>query len=124
MKSYYFNKEKLLAKKSLTASKQTRTNNQQAVVKLLGFTSDKANIISKLTSHLQQHIKLNGDPTYLFHTALHYCEQEKCRLLGYTTLQDLIGQIIHQEERRLTDRLQSHLPPDTNRLLQLMLEKR
>lgn len=93
-------------------SKQTRHYNQDQIAKLLKFCANKTIIKTKLLRLLDIKLRICGDPVYLFHELLIYSSQHKLMLLGYSTLQDLIGAAITQEESRLRKLLKKHVPLD------------
>ena len=61
---------------------------------------------------LEIKVKLSGNPVYLFHEILCYSAEHKLMLLSYSTLQDLIGSVIVNEEKTLGELLKKHLLPN------------
>ena len=114
----YFEDGKLSAK---SVSKQTRQSNQTLIAKILGYKADKLIIKDKLSKFLDKKAQLCINPINLFHDLLCYSSQYKLMLLGYTTLQDLIGAAITKEELRLGNALKQHLPSDAWKALDSMI---
>jgi len=98
----YFAGAKLNVK---TIAKQTRQTNQSLIAELLGYICDKNKISTKLQKMLKIKTKLSNNPVYLFHEVLCYCEQHKLMILGYSSIQNLIGTAIFDEEKRIGNRL-------------------
>lgn len=92
-------------------AKQTRQANQRLVAKLLGYQISKKIISNKIRKLLAEKTRLSSNPVYLFHEILSYCHQHKFMLPNYSTMQDLIGQAITLEEKRLSTLLSKHLSP-------------
>lgn len=92
-----------------TIAKQTRQSNQNFIAKLLGYQVDKSIVSEKLTKFLAKKSQLSSNPIYLFHEMMRYSAHNKLMLLGYSTQQDLIGELINQEEERLGKLLSKHL---------------
>ena len=102
----YFDNRKLSV---CEISKRTRLSNQALIAKLLGFQTDKSVIKTKLAKMLIIKTRLCGNPIYLFHEILCYSAQHKMLLLGYSTMQELIGNAIASEEKALSDLLKKYL---------------
>jgi len=92
-------------------SKQTQITNQALIAKLLGYEIDKIKICRKLQKMLEIKVCFSGNPIYLFHEVLCYCSNNKLKLLGYSTIQDLIGSAITLEEERSGKLLKKYLSP-------------
>lgn len=106
-----------------TIAKQTRQTNQMLISKILGYQSDKSIVRKKIEKILVAKAKLSSNPVYLFHEVLCYCDQYKLMVLGYSTLQDIIGAAIMNEEKRLGDLLEKHLSHDDWKSVNSMIEK-
>lgn len=116
----YFDNAKLNVK---SVAKNTRLTNQRTIAKLLCYKTDKSDIKIRLRKILEIKAQLSGNPIYLFHEILCYCAERKLMLLGFTTLQDLIGDAITHEEKRLGELLKEHLTHDDWKSIRSMLEK-
>lgn len=108
LKKYFDNKK--LSIHAIT--QKTCQANQTLVAELLGYHIDKAIIKDKLVKMLEIKVKLSGNPVYLFHEVLYYSAQHKLMLLSYSTIQDLIGSVISNEEKALGKLLEKHLSPN------------
>ncbi len=106
----YLGNAKMSAK---SVSKQTRHTNQNSIAKHLKYECDKSSIKDKLANLLKTKTRLCNNPVYLFHEILCYSSQHMLMLLNYSTLQDLIGTAITDEEARLCELLQKHLNAST-----------
>lgn len=84
-----------------TISKQTRHTNQMLISEILKFQTDKSVIQNRLRKMLETKVRLSSNPVYLFHEILCYCAEHKLMLLGYSSIQKIIGPIIVEEEQRL-----------------------
>ncbi len=83
-------------------SKQTRQTNQLLIAKSVKYETNKTKIYSNLKKMLETKSRTSCNPIYLFHEILCYNQNAKLMLLGYSTLQDLIGHAISSEEERLS----------------------
>src|SRR3990167_4497012 len=104
-------------------SKQTHYTNQSIIAEILGFQTDKTAIQEKLRKMLGTKSRFSSNPIYLFHEVLCYCKEEKLILLGYSTIQDLIGNAITGEENRLGSLLKKHLAHKDWKLIENSLKK-
>lgn len=102
----YFDKKKLSTN---PITQKTCQANQILIAELLGYKIDKTTIKDKLVKMLETKVKLSGNPVYLFHEILCYSAEHKLMLLSYSTLQDLIGSVIANEEKTLGELLKKHL---------------
>ena len=109
--------------KNDTVSKQTHYTNQTLIAKVLKFQTDKSIIQEKLQKMLRTKVKLSSNPVYLFHEVLCYCTDNKLMLLGYSSIQKLIGPAIIEEEKRLGDLLKTHLLNDHWKLVENSISK-
>lgn len=111
------------APKIKIVSKQTRQSNQDLILNLLDYNGNKTEIKSKLLAMIETKTRLCNNPVYLFHEILCYSDQSKLMLLGYTTIQDLIGSAISKEEDRLGELLLKHLPTKAWAAIDNLLKK-
>jgi len=102
-------------------SKQARQSNQALIANLLGYQADKTAIKEKLSKVLETKTQLCNSPVYLFHEIICYSDQHKLMLLAYSTLQDLIGSAITNEESRLDTLLKKHVTNDISNAIKNML---
>jgi TnpA family transposase len=106
-----------------TISKQTRHTNQAGISKIIGFQTNKSIVQMELRKMLETKSRLSSNPVYLFHEILCYCKEGKLMLLGYSTIQDLIGNAIICEEKRLGDMLKKHLAHKDWKFIENMVQK-
>lgn len=106
-----------------TISKQTRHTNQRLISEILKFQTDKSVIQDLLRKLLKTKIRLYSNPVYLFHEVLCYCAEHKLILLGYSSIQKIIGHIITEEENRLGDLLKKYLQYKDWKLIEITTSK-
>ncbi|MCD8542678.1 MAG: DUF4158 domain-containing protein [Gammaproteobacteria bacterium] len=116
---HHFNGKKL---SSDSISKDTRLSHKTLIAQLLSFETDKLIVKTKMEKLLETKSRLSNNPVYLFHELLCYCSEHKLLLLGYTTIQELIGQAIQCEEMRLEELLLKHLSHQDWRLIDQLLK--
>jgi TnpA family transposase len=116
----YFDNEKLF---HYQISKRTRLSNQALIAEILKFKTDKSVIHKKLKNLLETKTRLSNNPVYLFHEVICYSAQNKLMLLGYSTIQELIGNSIVCEERRIGDLLETNLSHDNWKLIEITISK-
>jgi TnpA family transposase len=116
----YFDNKKIQVK---TISKQTRHTNQALISEFLNCLTDKSIIQKKLQKLLEEKTRLSSNPIYLFHEVLCYSTRNKLMLLGYSTIQELIGNSIMCEEQRLGSLLEKYLPHDNWKLIETIISK-
>lgn len=102
----YFDKRKLSA---ASVTQKTRQTNKGLIATLLGYQIDKAIVKSKLKEILETKTKLCSDPVYLCHEVLCFTTQHKMLLPSYSSIQDLIGATITNEEKRLGELFKKYL---------------
>ncbi|MBS0358613.1 MAG: DUF4158 domain-containing protein [Proteobacteria bacterium] len=115
----HFNDAKLNIK---NISKETRQSNQKLIAELLGYKINKTKIKRKLSEFLRVKIQFQNNPIYLFQEILSYLDQNKLMLLGYSTLQDLIGDAISKEENRLGMLLEKYFMKENWEIINGMLK--
>ncbi|MCW5582414.1 MAG: hypothetical protein KIT56_00745 [Gammaproteobacteria bacterium] len=89
----------------------------------LHFQTDKSFIQIQLQKILEKKVRLSSNPVYLFHEVLCYSAEHKLMLLGYSSIQKLIGPIIVEEEQRLGELLKKHLPHNDWKLIETTISK-
>ena len=119
----YFKDEKLNINAISSPSQKTCQSNQLLIAKELGYKIDISVITKQLQKMLESKIKLSGNPIYLFHEVLNYSAQNKMMLLSYSTLQDLIGKQITDNEKILSKLLMQYLTHLDWKLIDAVLNK-
>lgn len=114
----YFPKEKILR---TSVSKNTRLGQQACILKLLNYRFLDQNTQEELKSHLLKEARICVDPKYLFDKVVDFLNQHLISLPGYSTLQDMLGQALTEEEQRLQSLIKAHLPKSVEVVLQKML---
>jgi TnpA family transposase len=116
----YFDEKKLSA--NAITQKTVRTN-QGLIATLLSYELDKLPIKHKLQGILETKARLCSNPVYLFHEVLCFSAQHKMLLPRYSTIQDLIGATILNEEKRLGELLKKNLSHQDWKFITNMLLK-
>ncbi len=104
-------------------AKQTRHTNQTLIARMLRFKTDKSAINKQLKKLLKIKTRLSNNPVYLFHEVICYSAENKLMLLGYSTIQELIGNSIVHEEERLGDLLKKYLSHNDWKLIENTVRK-
>lgn len=91
---------KAIRPKTIPSSK-TRIKIHDKILELTGFQASKQEISHSIQLMLSSKVTVNVNPIYLFHEVLLHLQEEKMRLLGYSTLQALVSEAITTEQQRL-----------------------
>lgn len=104
-------------------SKMTRQSNQFLISEILGYGIKISVIKAELQKMLETKSKLSSNPVYLFYEVLHFSAQNKMMVLSYSTIQDLIGSSITNEEKILGESLKKYLSHDDWKLIEIIVNK-
>jgi hypothetical protein len=77
---------------------------------------------SLLINRLNDVVKINLEPKYVFDECIAYFGQNRIALAGYTTLQDTISTVLSNERNRIEVVLNEHLTQPTKATLLKLLE--
>lgn len=102
-------------------SRNTRIAQQSRILKLLNYKLFNSNTGEVLKVYLLKESGICVDPLYLFDKSLEFLNEHRIGLPGYSTFQDIIGQALTAEERRLQTVIGTSLPSSVNESLQKML---
>ena len=102
-------------------TRNTRFDQQSCILKLLNYQFLDQGLQEELKIHLLKESGICVDPKYLFDKSFDFLNEHRISLPGYSTLQDLIGQTLIAEEKRLQDIIANSLPPSADEVLQKML---
>ena len=114
----YFSNEKL---PEVMISKKTRLDHQSRILKLLQYKLFNSNDQAVLKKHLLKETRLCIDPKDLFDKTLTFLNEQRIAIPGYSTLQDIIGQVLTQEDVRLQSIINEHLQESADAILRKML---
>jgi len=77
-----------------------------------------------LTERLNDVVKINLEPRYVFDECIAYFGQQRIALAGYTTLQDIISTVLTNERSRIEEILNKYLSSETKSTLLQLLESK
>jgi TnpA family transposase len=102
---------------------RTKTALIKRLLKYIGFSifqskTGKASLIERLNDV----VKINLEPRYVFDECIAYFGQNRLALAGYTTLQDIISTVLINERDRIENVLNQSLSLDTRSTLLKLLE--
>ena len=115
----YFSRRKIADIRTL--SKPTRLEQQRLILKLFGYRPCDAAAKVELEQKAQRVAQLSTQPIFILREVLQYLTHERVVAPGYTYLQDLIGQTVTGERRRITQLLKDALTPPVERQLEALL---
>lgn len=102
-------------------SKPTRLEQQQIILKLFDFRLCDAEVKAQLEQKALRVAMLSTQPIYILREALQYLTNQRIVAPGYTYLQDMIGQTVSGERRRITHLLGQTLTPAVEQQLEVLL---
>lgn len=104
-------------------SPTTKTKLINKVLKYTGYSAYQTRLHkSALIKRLNDVVKINLEPRYVFDECIAYFGQNRLALAGYTTLQDTISQVLTNERNRIEKLLHESLSLDTQATLLKLLE--
>jgi hypothetical protein len=83
-------------------SKPTRLEQQQVILKLFGYQLCDATAKSELQEKAKRVAMLSTQPIFILREVLQYLTSQRIVAPGYTYLQDMVGQTVSGERRRIT----------------------
>jgi hypothetical protein len=90
---------KIISKKLPSRNVQSSIKNK--IAKIMGYQTDYVLIKTSLIEQAKFFAKQFNDPAIIFKELFLYLKQKKMLLPAYTTLQKIISEASHQEEKRL-----------------------
>ena len=120
VKTKYFNgKDMMLADLSRT----TKTKLFKKLLNYTGFSNYHSKVDKELLlKRLNNVVKINLEPRYVFDECIAYFGQNRIALAGYTTLQDTISTVLSNERSRIEHILNENLTQSTKAILLKLLE--
>lgn len=116
----YFNGQDI---STVDLSPTTKTKLINKVLKYTGYSAYQTRLHkSALIKRLNDVVKINLEPRYVFDECIAYFGQNRLALAGYTTLQDTISQVLTNERHRIEKLLYENLSIDTQATLLTLLE--
>ena len=104
-------------------SPTTKTKLINKLLKYKGFTAYQSKLDKEpLLKRLNDVVKINLEPRYVFDECIAYFGQNRIALAGYTTLQDTISTVLSNERNRIEVVLNENLTHSTKATLLKLLE--
>ncbi len=104
-------------------SPTTKTKLINKLLKYTGFTAYQSKLDKEpLLKRLNDVVKINLEPRYVFDECIAYFGQNRIALAGYTTLQDTISTVLSNERNRIEMVLLDSLSSGTRKTLLKLLE--
>ncbi|WP_275041157.1 MULTISPECIES: Tn3 family transposase [unclassified Pseudoalteromonas] len=106
-------------------SPTTKTKLINKLLKYTGFTTYQSKVDKQpLLKRLNEVVKINLEPRYVFDECIAYFGQRRIALAGYTTLQDTISTVLSNERSRIESVLNQHLSSNTKVMLLKLLDSK
>jgi hypothetical protein len=102
--------------------KRTCFNIQSRILQLFSWQRFDNNTKAKAIEMASKLVKICVDPRYIFEELLNFLSQNQVILPSYSTLQDIVGQALTVETKRLNQLVAKNLPPAVDQALQDMLQ--
>ncbi|MDF5681889.1 Tn3 family transposase [Vibrio parahaemolyticus] len=120
VRSKYFS-DKDMSLEDLSPTTKTKLINK--LLKYTGFTAYQSKLDKEpLLKRLNDVVKINLEPRYVFDECIAYFGQNRIALAGYTTLQDTISTVLSNERNRIEMVLLDSLSSGTRKTLLKLLE--
>jgi len=100
----------------------TRLKQQRLILDLCKYRNADAVVRRKLEVRAGQAAAMCGKPVYVFRELMHYLAEQRIVALGYSSMQDMIGRALAQEQRRLEAIVIDHVGPSAKFALNRLLE--
>ncbi len=115
VRSKYFS-DKDMSLEDLSPTTKTKLINK--LLKYTGFTAYQSKLDKEpLLKRLNDVVKINLEPRYVFDECIAYFGQNRIALAGYTTLQDTISTVLSNERNRIEMVLLDSLSSGTRKTL-------
>jgi hypothetical protein len=100
----------------------TRLKQQRLILDLYKYRNADAVIRRTLEARARQTAAVCGKPVYVFRELMHYLAEQRIVAPGYSTMQDIIGGALADEQRRLATIVDDHVDPSAKAALDRLLE--
>lgn len=107
----------------LDLAKVTRLNQQRLILELCHYGTCNNEARQALIARAEQSARVCGKPIYIFRELMHDLEAKRLVAPGYTVMQNIVGQAITAEQKRLSTMMQSHLKATDIHALNQLLEE-
>jgi Tn3 transposase DDE domain/Domain of unknown function (DUF4158) len=95
---------------------QARTKTQ--ILQLMQFSNDIAETDKSILEKASVLVRKTQDPLEIFEEVIKVLEGKKMVLPSYSRLQDMIGAVLKNEDRRIINMVKEHLPQDAHEALE------
>lgn len=106
---------------AITLSRNTKNTIENEIARFLGYKTDIKVIKKRLCEKSCQLVRLYNDPRVIFQEILHLLIVEKMMLPAYSTIQEIIGTAVNDEEDRVTQLIEQELPSEIDDDLKKLL---
>jgi len=106
----------------LRITKVTRLKQQGWILELFNYRICDAEHRQALSEKASQAAKVSSKPIYVFRELMHYLEDQRLVMPGYSSMQDTIGQALTHEQERLATILSQYLSGSDKEHLNQLLE--
>jgi len=103
-------------------SKPTRLKQQRIILRLFDYRLCDHAVKGVLQHKAQRLAMLSTQPIYIFREILQYLDQQRIVVPAYTFMQDLVGQTVTFERRRIAHLLDQALTPAIKQQLKTLLQ--
>lgn len=102
--------------------KKTALKQQRLILQLCHYHRCNDQHREQIHHKAQQAARVSGKPIYIFRSVWKLLEEQHVVAPGYTVIQNMVGQALHNEQKRLTRLLQKHLDESSKQELDRLLE--
>ena len=106
----------------LHITKVTRLKQQGLILQLFNYRICDAEHRHTLSDKACQAAQVSSKPIYVFRELMHYLEDQRLVMPGYSSMQDIIGQALTHEQERLATILSRYLSSSDKENLKQLLE--
>lgn len=104
-------------------SRDVQRESKKTILMTLNYSDDQKEVRQKLSGKINQFIRRSPDPVEVFDEAIKYLTDQRCMVLGYKVMQDLIGAAFKAEEDRLCREMAQQLPTEVKESLEKLMIK-
>jgi TnpA family transposase len=104
-------------------NKRTRLKQQHVILALCHYRSCDAPIRQHLAAKARDAARVSGKPVYIFQELLHYLDEHRIVVPGYSVLQEVVSNALTHEQHRLTMIVRDALTVADTEALQQLLEE-
>ncbi len=107
---------------SCNISQRTRLKHHDMILMLCSYHSCDSLARDKLQNKARQAASISGKPIYIFRELLYFLQRERIVSPAYSTMQDIIGKALQDEQERMTGILKKRLKSSDIEALDFLLE--